>query len=99
VVDFSPSPLPVALRLMEMGVSYFSLSATEFQRDFLSKQLDAGLLAAVVSPTSPLYDRRLATLSGMTALPPTLPCFQSLPPEIAPEGEQPETPEAKGDGA
>ena len=39
VIDFSPSPMHLGIELMKIGVTYFALCGTEFQRETLNNQL------------------------------------------------------------
>jgi hypothetical protein len=58
VIDMSPTPLPLAQKLVEMGCSYFALCGTEMARELLQDQLHSGLVKALKNSTNPLYDKR-----------------------------------------
>ena len=53
VVDFTPTPLPLALELVKLGVSYFGVCRTENQRTVIKHALHKGIVAKLQIPASP----------------------------------------------
>lgn len=43
VIDLTPTPLPLAIKLLEMGCSYFAMCASEKMADSLKEQLVNGV--------------------------------------------------------
>ena len=70
VVDFTPTPLPLALELAKLGVSYFGVCGTEEQRTFINNALHNGLVAELQWPASPLHDPRIAPQPAAAPTPP-----------------------------
>ena len=58
VIDMTPTPLPLSQQVIEKGCSYFGVCGSEFQRDFLLRNLKRGVVDALQDPTSPLTDPR-----------------------------------------
>ena len=53
VVDFTPTPLPLALELVKLGVNYFGVCGTENQRTVFKNALHNGIVAELQHPASP----------------------------------------------
>ena len=64
VIDLTPTPCPLALALVERGISYAAFCASEKQKKFLETQLLRGILDGVQTPGSKLYDMRFAATAG-----------------------------------
>ena len=60
VIDLTPTCCPLALALVERGISYAAFCASEQQKQFLEEQLLQGILRGVRTPGSKLYDMRFA---------------------------------------
>ena len=73
VVDFTPSPLPLPLELVKLGISYLGVCATENQRDYIKDALHTGLVAELQNPESPLHDPRIAPGPASAGPPPPNP--------------------------
>ena len=52
-------PLPLALALLERGVTYFGLCGSEKQREYQEKLLHDCIMKALKDPNNPLCDHRL----------------------------------------
>ena len=59
VIDFTPTPLPLAIALSKLGVSYAAFCATDSQATFLKNQYREALRAELLDPSSVLYESRL----------------------------------------
>ena len=59
VIDFTPTPLPLAIALSKLGVSYAAFCATESQATFLKNQYREALRAELLDSSSVLYESRL----------------------------------------
>lgn len=64
VLDFTPSPGDAMVKLVESGVSYFGLCASDKMRDYLMAKAEAAIAASIKTPGSLLFDRRLAGSVG-----------------------------------
>ena len=63
VIDFAPTPLPLAHRLISSGISYFGICGTAEQRDYLANQLHDGVMKSLKDPSSTLHDARFLSLN------------------------------------
>ena len=52
VIDFTPTPLPLAIALSKLGVSYAAFCATDSQATFLKNQYREALRAELLDPSS-----------------------------------------------
>ena len=84
VIDFTPTPLPLAIALSKLGVSYAAFCATDSQATFLKNQYREALRAELLDSSSVLYESRLTDRKDIK--PP-----EGKPPEgKPPEGKPPE---------
>ena len=64
IIDYTPSPQGVIAKVVEMGMSYFGFCATDHMKKFLTDQVLSDLKISICSPSSKLYDRRLAATTS-----------------------------------
>ncbi len=64
VIDFSPHSATLVVKLLELGISYWGLCASEFMKETLETKIHDGLVAALKNPQSGLFDNRLALAGG-----------------------------------
>ncbi len=67
VIDLTPTCCPLALALVERGISYAAFCSSEEQKKFLQDQLLKGIVKSVQTPGSKLYDLRFALVSQAAA--------------------------------
>lgn len=64
MIDLTPCSPALVVRLVEAGISYWGLCASQYMKEHLDNWIEAGLLAALKDPQNPLYDRRLGVGDG-----------------------------------
>ena len=58
VIDLTPTCEPLAIALVERGITYSAFCATDIQKQFLMDATLQGILHNVQTPGSPLFDMR-----------------------------------------
>ena len=58
VLDITPSPMELAPKLIERGISYLGVCGTEFQKSYLQKQMRNSISKGLVDPNNRLFDAR-----------------------------------------